>query len=70
MSLEEAMLEVVFFWFAFASAVGRQLQSLEPVPILRRPTARPQILKYTWWGKATLVSGAGAFEDLACQLCL
>lgn len=43
-SLEEAMLEVVFFWFAFASAVGRQLQSLELVPVLQRSTAKSQIL--------------------------
>lgn len=44
-SLEEAVLEVVFFWFAFASAEGRQLQSLELVPVLQRSTATPQILK-------------------------
>lgn len=62
------MLEVVFFWLAFVSAVERQLQSLEPVPVLQRLTARPHILEYAWWGKVTLVSGAGDFEDLACQL--
>lgn len=64
------MLEVAFFWFAFASAVGRQLQSLELVPVLQRSTARPQILKYAWRNKVILVSGAGAFEDLACHCCL
>lgn len=69
-SLEEAMLEVVFFWFAFASAVGRQLHSLELVLVLQRSTDRSRILKYAWCDKVTLVSAAGAFEDLACQFFL
>lgn len=69
-SLEEAMLEVVFFWFAFANAVGRQLQSLELVPVLQRSAAKSQILKYAWCKKVTLVSGAGAFEDLAYWFCM
>lgn len=59
----------IFFWFAFSSAVERQLQSLELVPVLQRSTTRSQILKYAWCNKVTLVSDAGAFEDLAYWFC-
>lgn len=52
MSLEEAMLEVVFFWFAFASAVGRQLQSLEPVPVPSKINSQTQNIKIRLVGQS------------------